>query len=105
VSTVTQVQVRCTGCRRRLCDYLGELEAGQVILELKCPRCGQPHTEIIRPPAGGPSISRKAGNKAGGRRSNRGVAVRPCEGTDVKPGNAPGRTGVLRQAAQDSREG
>ncbi len=63
MSTVTQVQVRCTGCRRRLCDYLGELAAGQVILELKCPRCGQPHTEIIRAAAGSASISRKANKR------------------------------------------
>jgi phage FluMu protein Com len=52
MSTLTQIQVRCTGCNRRLGDYLSELEAGQVILELKCPRCGQPHTEIIRPANG-----------------------------------------------------
>ena len=57
MSTVTQIQVRCTGCNRRLGDYLSELEAGQVILELKCPRCGQPHTEIIRAAAGSASIS------------------------------------------------
>jgi hypothetical protein len=63
VSTVTQIQVRCTGCKRRLCDYLGEVEAGQVILELRCPRCGEPHTEIIRPGAGDPGIPRKADNQ------------------------------------------
>lgn len=58
MSTVTQIQVRCTGCNRRLGDYLSELEAGQVILELKCPRCAQPHTEVIRP-ADGSAASRR----------------------------------------------
>jgi len=71
VSTVTQIQVRCTGCGRRLCDYLGELEAGQVILELKCPRCGQPHTEVIRPAAG---------------------IIRPGTGGDGSPGKVVNQT-------------
>jgi len=30
-------------------DIVNEVESGQVLLELKCPRCGQPHLEIIRP--------------------------------------------------------
>lgn len=51
-----QIQVRCAECNRRLADYVNELGAGQLILELKCPKCGRPHVEIIRrrpPPAGG----------------------------------------------------
>ena len=43
-----QRQVRCRECNRRLGDYVNEIEAGQVILELKCPKCGRPHAEIIR---------------------------------------------------------
>jgi hypothetical protein len=27
---------------------VNEIQAGQVILELKCPKCGRPHAEIIR---------------------------------------------------------
>jgi phage FluMu protein Com len=49
VATVTQTQIRCAGCNRRLADLVNELEAGQVLVELKCPRCGQPHVEVIRP--------------------------------------------------------
>lgn len=48
MSSAIQTQVRCTGCNRRLGDYVNEVQAGQVILELKCPKCGQPHMEIIR---------------------------------------------------------
>jgi phage FluMu protein Com len=50
VGAVAQTQVRCRECNRRLGDFVNELEAGQVILELKCPKCGRPHLEIIRPP-------------------------------------------------------
>jgi phage FluMu protein Com len=49
VATVIQVAIRCAGCHRRLADVVNEVEAGQVLLELKCPRCGQPHLEVIRP--------------------------------------------------------
>jgi hypothetical protein len=37
VGAVAQMQVRCRECNRRLGDFVNELEAGQVILELKCP--------------------------------------------------------------------
>jgi Zn finger protein HypA/HybF involved in hydrogenase expression len=50
VANVLQTQVRCAGCHRRLADLVNEIEAGQLILELKCPRCGQPHLEVIRRP-------------------------------------------------------
>jgi phage FluMu protein Com len=53
VSAVIQTQVRCRECNRRLGDFVNELQAGQVILELKCPKCGRPHLEIIRPSAEG----------------------------------------------------
>lgn len=49
VAIVAQLQVRCGGCNRRLADLVNEMQAGQVILEMKCPRCGHPHLEIIRP--------------------------------------------------------
>jgi len=49
VAPPAQHQLRCLGCNRRLGDIVNELESGQVLLELKCPRCGQPHLEIIRP--------------------------------------------------------
>ena len=49
VANVPQTQLRCTGCNRRLGDLVNEIQQGQVILELKCPRCGQPHLELIRP--------------------------------------------------------
>jgi len=49
MATLPQTQVRCTGCNRRLGDFVNEVQAGLVILELKCPRCGQPHMEVIRP--------------------------------------------------------
>jgi phage FluMu protein Com len=48
MTTGSQVQIRCRACRRRLADVINEVEAGQVILELKCPRCGEPHVEVIR---------------------------------------------------------
>jgi phage FluMu protein Com len=51
VGAVAQTQVRCRECNRRLGDFVNELQAGQVILELKCPKCGRPHLEIIRPSA------------------------------------------------------
>lgn len=50
MALVAQTQFRCTGCNRRLGDFVNEILAGQVILELKCPRCGQPHMEVLRPP-------------------------------------------------------
>ena len=49
MATVTETQIRCRECNRRLGDYVNEVEAGQVILELKCPKCHQPHVEVIRP--------------------------------------------------------
>jgi hypothetical protein len=44
----TLTQVRCAKSNRRLADYVNEVVAGQVILELKCSKCGQPHMEVIR---------------------------------------------------------
>jgi phage FluMu protein Com len=49
--SVTQTQVRCATCNRRLADVVNEVQAGLVIFELICPRCGQPHLEFIRPSA------------------------------------------------------
>jgi phage FluMu protein Com len=49
MATVVQVQIRCAACNRRLGDLVNEIHSGQVIFELKCPRCGQPHLEVIRP--------------------------------------------------------
>ena len=49
VAAVRQIQIRCGGCNRRLADFFNEVRVGQVIFELKCPRCGQPHLEVIRP--------------------------------------------------------
>lgn len=49
MTRVTQTQMRCAACNRRLADVVNEVEAGQVIFGLKCPRCGQPNIEIIRP--------------------------------------------------------
>jgi phage FluMu protein Com len=49
VTLSPQSQLRCSGCNRRLGDFVNEVQTGQLILELKCPRCGQPHVEIIRP--------------------------------------------------------
>jgi hypothetical protein len=46
--TEIQKQVRCRECNRRLGDFVNEIQAGQVILELKCPKCGRPHAEVIR---------------------------------------------------------
>jgi len=50
MSALTQTQVRCTGGNRRLTDVINEVRSGQAIFEMKCPRCGLPHLEIIRPP-------------------------------------------------------
>jgi hypothetical protein len=55
MATVGQIQIRCAGCHRRLGDLVNEIHSGQVIFELKCPRCGQPHLEIIRPVSSTPS--------------------------------------------------
>jgi hypothetical protein len=49
MATVRELQVRCATCNRRLAELSNEVRAGQVILELKCPRCGQPYPEIVRP--------------------------------------------------------
>jgi len=48
MAAVLQTQVRCNECNRRLGDYVNEVTTGQVVLELKCPKCGAPHTELIR---------------------------------------------------------
>jgi Zn finger protein HypA/HybF involved in hydrogenase expression len=50
MAALPQTQVRCNECNRRLGDYVNEVTTGQVILELKCPKCGAPHTELIRNP-------------------------------------------------------
>jgi phage FluMu protein Com len=62
MATLPQTQLRCTGCNRRLADFVNEVQAGLVILELKCPRCGQPNMEVIRP-----SSPYEAENPAGSR--------------------------------------
>ena len=49
MTTVAQIQIRCVGCNRRLADLVNEVGSGQVLIELKCPRCGQPHLEVVRP--------------------------------------------------------
>jgi phage FluMu protein Com len=46
--TVTQIQIRCAGCNRRLADLVNEVQAGEALLEFKCPRCGLPHLEVVR---------------------------------------------------------
>jgi hypothetical protein len=46
---VSETEIRCAGCNRRLADVVNEVEAGQVLIELKCPRCGLPHLDVIRP--------------------------------------------------------
>lgn len=46
---VTQTQVRCSACNRRLADVVNEVQAGLVILEVLCPRCGHHNLEFIRP--------------------------------------------------------
>ena len=43
------IQIRCRGCHRRLADVVNNVEAGEVLVEVKCPRCGQSHVEVIRP--------------------------------------------------------
>ena len=48
VSATTQIQMRCTACNRRLGDYVNLVQGGQVIIEVKCPKCGHPHLEIVR---------------------------------------------------------
>ena len=52
MAAVSQIQIRYTGCNRRLADVVNEVQAGQVLIELKCPRCGHPHLEVIRPAHG-----------------------------------------------------
>jgi phage FluMu protein Com len=60
--TVIQMKIRCAACNRRLADLVNEVEAGQVLVELKCPRCGQPHLEVIRPqPTDTPPKARATG--------------------------------------------
>jgi phage FluMu protein Com len=45
---VFKLQIRCVQCNRRSTDLINEVEAGQVVLEMKCPRCGHAHLQIIR---------------------------------------------------------
>lgn len=47
---VDPIQIRCRGCYRRLADVVNNVEAGEILLEIKCPRCAQPHVEVLRPP-------------------------------------------------------
>ena len=56
-----QRQVRCAACNRRLADIVSEIESGQVIFELKCPRCGHPHLEILRAARAGQTEVRSEG--------------------------------------------
>src|SRR5262245_8936441 len=49
VATVVKVPIRCDVCNRRLGDLVNGIHVGQIILKLKCPRCGQSHLEVIRP--------------------------------------------------------
>jgi phage FluMu protein Com len=49
VGIVTQIQIRCAGCNRRLADLVNEVQAGEALIESKCPRCGLPHLEVVRP--------------------------------------------------------
>lgn len=45
-----QRMVRCHSCGRRLLDLLNEILNGQAVLEIKCPKCGHPHVELVRAP-------------------------------------------------------
>jgi phage FluMu protein Com len=45
---VDPIQIRCRGCHRRLADVVNNVVAGEILVEVKCPRCGQPHVEVIR---------------------------------------------------------
>ena len=49
--TVTRIQVRCSGCNRRLADLVNCIAVGLAIVELKCSRCGKAHRELAGPPA------------------------------------------------------
>ena len=51
LAITTQTQVRCGTCNRRLADLINMMDAGQIVLEFKCPRCGDNHLEIVRPAA------------------------------------------------------
>jgi soluble lytic murein transglycosylase-like protein len=42
-TVAAQAQIRRTACNRRLANLINEVEGGQVIVEMKCPRCGSPH--------------------------------------------------------------
>jgi phage FluMu protein Com len=48
VGIVSQIQIRCARCNRRLADLINEVQAGEALIELKCPRCGLPHLEVVR---------------------------------------------------------
>lgn len=50
MAVAEQVEIRCGNgrCNRRLADVTNEVERGQVVLEIKCPKCGNPHTEILK---------------------------------------------------------
>lgn len=43
-----QEQLRCTGCGRRLADYVNQLESGTVVLEIKRPKCGTQNRVSLR---------------------------------------------------------
>ena len=64
MATIDQVQVRCADCNRRLADFVNEVQGGQLILELKCPRCGHPHVEIIRAPTKSDSVDAHSATSA-----------------------------------------
>jgi phage FluMu protein Com len=52
MAIVSQEQIRCARCNRRLADLVNEIEFGHACVELKCPRCGWRHLQVIssRPP-------------------------------------------------------
>ena len=58
---VGPIQIRCRGCHRRLADVVNNVEAGESLVELKCPRCGRPHVEVIRSTRPIASVNEPAG--------------------------------------------
>lgn len=42
-----QTQFRCTSCNRRLADYADDIVEGQVLVEIKCPKCGAPNSVVL----------------------------------------------------------
>jgi phage FluMu protein Com len=49
MNATAEQQLRCRACNRRLADYEDAITGGSVVIEVKCPKCGESNRITLTP--------------------------------------------------------